>query len=176
MKMRLVVMIVAGLVVAVGQAGAQDSMTRMGHAEKKAVPSNSLTVTVEGKATPMSVAELSAMPQTTVTVMNLHTKMQETYTGVRLSEVLAKAGAEGAAHNKAMLRSYVRAEGTDQYWVLYSEDEVQPAAHEGEVIVALTKGGKPLGEDGQLKLVSTEDKKPARWVRNLVAVKLVGME
>ena len=116
------------------------------------------------------------MPQTTVTVINAHTKIQETYTGVRLSEILAKSGAEGKVHDKAMLRSYVRAEGTDKYWVLYSEDEVQPAVHSGEVIVALTVGGKPLGDDGQLKLVSTEDKKPARWVRNLTAAKLVGAE
>jgi hypothetical protein len=42
--------------------------------------------------------------------------------------------------------------------------------------VALTMGGKPLGYDGQLKLVSSEDKKPARWVRNLMAVTLVGVE
>lgn len=176
MKIRAAAVVVGVMLIA-GQTGAQNSMPMAGtHAEKKAALSSSLTVTVEGKASTFSVAELSAMPQTTVTVMNAHTKMQETYAGVRLSEVLAKAEAEGEAHNKAMLRSYVRAEGTDKYWVLYSEDEIQPAAHDGEVIVALTMGGKPLGEDGQLKLVSTEDKEPARWVKNLVAVRLVGAE
>jgi DMSO/TMAO reductase YedYZ molybdopterin-dependent catalytic subunit len=175
MKLRVAAMVFAGAMLVAGRAGAQDSMAGMAHAEKKSTPSSSLTVTVEGKSTTLSVAELSAMPQTTVTVMNTHTKMQETYAGVRLTEILSKAGADATPHG-ALLRSYVRAEGTDKYWVLYSEGEVQPEAHTGEVIVALTMGGKPLGEDGQLKLVSSEDKRPARWVRNLTAVKLVTAE
>jgi hypothetical protein len=32
--------------------------------------------------------------------------------------------------------------------------------------------GKGLGADGELKLVSIGDKKPQRWVRNLVAIQL----
>jgi hypothetical protein len=48
--------------------------------------------------------------------------------------------------------------------------------HAGDVIVALTLDGKPLTEDGAFKLVSTEDKRPARWVRNLMALTLVGVE
>jgi hypothetical protein len=31
-------------------------------------------------------------------------------------------------------------------------------------------GGKPLGDDGQFKLVDTGDKKPQRWVRNLSSI------
>src|SRR6185312_14714129 len=38
-------------------------------------PSTSLTVTVDGKATVLTVAELQAMPQKTVTVLNQHTKL-----------------------------------------------------------------------------------------------------
>jgi hypothetical protein len=34
-------------------------------------------------------------------------------------------------------------------------------------------GGKPLGDDGQLKLVSTADKKPERWIRNLASITVV---
>jgi hypothetical protein len=36
--------------------------------------------------------------------------------------------------------------------------------------------GKPLGADGELKLVSTEDAKPQRWVRNLAAVTMIAAE
>jgi hypothetical protein len=32
--------------------------------------------------------------------------------------------------------------------------------------------GHDLGADGELKLVSTEDKKPQRWVRNLTSISL----
>jgi hypothetical protein len=32
--------------------------------------------------------------------------------------------------------------------------------------------GKPLGDEGPLKLVATGEKRPARWVRNLVAIRV----
>ena len=37
-------------------------------------------------------------------------------------------------------------------------------------IVAVSVDGHGLGADGQLKLVSSEDKEPQRWVRNLTAI------
>jgi hypothetical protein len=114
------------------------------------------------------VAELQAMPQKTVSVHNEHTKKDETYTGVPLGELLAKYGLplDKTTHQK-MLRSYVTAEGTDRYWVLYSLTEIEASEHNGDVIVAITMDGNSLGQDGQLKLVATSDKKPERWVRNL---------
>ena len=42
--------------------------------------------------------------------------------------------------------------------------------------MAVAMNGKSLGEDGQLKLVASEDKKPARWVRNLSAITLKSAE
>jgi hypothetical protein len=76
-RMRLTAMMVLVLVLAERRAGAQDSMPMagMGHTENKAAQSSSLAVTAEGRTTSFSVSELSAMPQTTVTVMNAHTKI-----------------------------------------------------------------------------------------------------
>jgi hypothetical protein len=151
------------------QTGQVTSMAE--HAHAPSTPSTSLTLTIDGKATTLSVADLQAMPQKTVTVHNEHLKVDETYTGVSLSDLLAKFGfpVDKTTHQK-MLRSYIKAEGTDKYWVLYSVTEIEPSDHNAEVIVATTLAGKPLGEDGQLKLVSTADKKPQRWVRNLTAI------
>jgi hypothetical protein len=113
----------------------------------------------------------------TVTVHNEHLKIDETYTGVSLGDLLTKYGfpVDRSTHQK-MLRSYIKAEGTDKYWVLYSVTEIEPSEHNADVIVATTLGGKPLGEDGQLKLVSTADKKPQRWVRNLSAITVKSAE
>ena len=146
-------------------------------AKAKAPASTSLTVTVDGKATTFSAADLAAMTQKTLTIHNEHTKVDETYAGVALADLLTKCGftASQATHQK-MLRSYISAAGTDKYWVLYSLTEVEPSEHNGAVIVATLMGGKGLGEDGQLKLVSSEDKKPQRWVRNLTAITLKGAE
>jgi hypothetical protein len=148
-------------------------MDKMTAPKQAAPPSTSLTVTVAGKATTFSVADLSAMPQTTVKLHNEHTKADETYSGVSLGDLLAKAGftLEQSTH-RTMLRSYLTAEGTDKYWVLYSLTEVEASQHNGDVIVATSIDGKPLGHDGALKLISTEDKKPQRWVRNLSAITL----
>jgi hypothetical protein len=48
--------------------------------------------------------------------------------------------------------------------------EVEGSERDGDVIVATSMDGKGLGADGDLKLVSSGDKKPQRWVRNLMAI------
>jgi hypothetical protein len=123
------------------------------------------------------MAELQAMPQTNVTVHNEHTKVDESYTGVLLGALLAKYGfpVDKTTHRK-MLRSYLAAEGTDKYWVLYSVTEVEGSEHNGDVIVATSMNGKPLGEDGNFKLVDSGDKKPQRWVRNLTSITVKSAE
>ena len=152
-------------------AQAQGDMAGMQMAKPAAAPSTSLTVTVDGKTMTFSVANLSAMPQKTVKVHNAHNNSDETYTGVALGDVLTKAGfVVGKPAQREMLRSYVQAEGTDKYWVLYSLTEVEPSEHEGDVIVATGMNGAGLGADGQFKLVSSGDRKPQRWVRNLMAI------
>jgi hypothetical protein len=132
---------------------------------------------VDGKDTILTVAELQAMPQKTLTVHNEHTKMDETYSGVALGDLLAKYDfpVDKSTHRK-MLRSYVVAEGMDKYWVLYSLTEIEASEHNADVIVATTMGGKPLGDDGQLKLVDSADKRPERWVRNLSTITVKSAE
>ena len=156
---------------------AQGGMARMDMPKPAANPSTSVTVKIDGKYTTYSTAELKAMPQKTVKVHNEHTKADETYSGVPLGDLLAKAGfvADKTTQRK-MLRSFLRVEGTDRYWVLYSLTEVEGSEHEGDVIVATSMDGKGLGADGELKLIATADKKPERWVRNLTAITLKSAE
>jgi hypothetical protein len=141
---------------------------------KPAAPlSASLTLTIKDKATTFTVAKLAAMPQKTVKVHNAHTNADESYSGVLLSDLLAKAGfVADKTTQQTMLHSIVRAEGTDKYWVVYSATEVEGSEHAGDVIVAISQDGHGLGADGNLKLISTDDKKPQRWVRNLSAISL----
>ena len=151
------------------------AMKEQAHAP--APQSTSLTLTIDGKATTLPVAELQTMPQKTVSVHNEHTKTDETYTGVLLGDLLAEYGFPvGQATHRKMLRSYLTAEGTDKYWVLYSVTEIESSEHNGEVIVATCMNGKSLGDDGQLKLVDSADKKPQRWVRNLSAITVKSVE
>jgi hypothetical protein len=180
MTMRLgTAVLMAGMAVSGwGQAApaAQSSMPEM-HEHKASAPSTTLALVVGGKTTNLTVADLQGMPQRTVTVHNAHSKVDETYTGVAVSDLLAKQGvsADGVGA-KRVYHSYVRAEGTDHYFVVFSAGEVEGAVHKGDVIVALTVDGKPLMEDGRFKLVGTEEMKPARWVRNLMALTFVTVE
>jgi len=122
----------------------------------------------------LKVADLKAMPRTTVSVHNEHSKADETYTGVRLADLLVKLGAPlGHDLRGAGLAGYVVATGSDGYVAVIALAEVDTTFHSGEVIVADTMNGVALDEkSGPFKLVVTEDKRPARWVRNLVSLEL----
>jgi hypothetical protein len=119
----------------------------------------------------LKVADLKAMPRTTLTVHNEHSKADETYAGVRLKDLLAKMGAPlGKDLRGVGLANYVVATG---YVAVLALAEVDVTFHSGEVIVADTMNGQPLdAKSGPFKLVVTEDKRPARWVRNLVSIEL----
>jgi hypothetical protein len=122
----------------------------------------------------LTLADLKAMPQTTVTVHNEHTKADETYTGVRVADLLAKMDAPlGNKLRGAALSDYLVATGSDGYVAVIALAEADPSFHSGEVIVADTMDGQPLdAHSGPFKLVVTEDKRPARWVRNLASLEL----
>lgn len=72
--------------------------------------------------------------------------------------------------------AYLVAEGSDGYQVVYSVGEVTPDVHDGTVLVADAMDGKPLGLNGPLQLVASGEKRPARWVRNLVAIRVKAVE
>jgi len=122
----------------------------------------------------LKVADLKAMPRTTVTVHNEHSKADETYAGVRLADVLGKLGAPlGHDLRGVALSGYIVATGSDGYVAVVALAEVDPTFHSGEVLIADTMNGAPLdAKSGPFKLVVTEDKRPARWVRNLVSIEL----
>ena len=148
----------------------------MGHGmepmKKPAIPAGPLKVNFGDKSAEWSVATLAALPHKAVTVCNLHTKASQTYTGVSLMELLTRLGVPTMQHGKD-LRLYLVAEGSDGYQAVYSVAEVNPEVRDAAVIVADSVDGKPLADSGPLQLVAAGDKRPARWVRNLVAVRVL---
>ena len=139
--------------------------------------SDSLKVTANGQTTTLSLADLYAMPQHSMTVHNSHSDSDESYTGVSLADLLAKYGltvtGDGA---KQVYHSYVRAEGTDGYFVIFSASELESTLHTGDSLIALTLAGKPLQQDGRLKMVLAGERKPARWIRNLQTLSIVSVQ
>jgi hypothetical protein len=56
--------------------------------------------------------------------------------------------------------------------VVLSLAEIDSVFHEGQVIVAHTRGGQQLGKYGLFQLVVSGDRRPARWVHNLNLIQL----
>ena len=136
--------------------------------------STSLTLTVAGVSHQLSAASLAAMPQSHLVVHNSHTNRDENYAGVSLYDLLSSAGMSLTKENQqTFLHSYLRAQGTDFYFVLYSATEVQPDLNTSSVLIATRLDGHDLGAEGAFKLVTSNDKRPARWVRNLLSLTLV---
>lgn len=129
-------------------------------------------------ATGLSLQQLKALPHTTVTIHNPHTNADETYSGVRVADVLTPLGAPlGKELHGIALTTYLVATGSDGYQAVFALAEVDPSFHPGEVLVADTMNGKPLDDhSGPLKLVVTEDKFPARSVRNLTTIELKSLQ
>ena len=118
-----------------------------------------------------SPEEVAAMPHKSVSVLNAHTNAKETYSGVPLIDLLSKLGVPAGEKVRGKLFLFgVVAEGADHYAVLYALAEVDPSIHAGGVIVADSVDGHKLGTDGAFRMVSTEEKRPARWVRNLTSI------
>ncbi len=141
----------------------------MGEAHTPATPAGPLKIIFGDKSATWTAATLAALPHISVAVHNEHTKADETYSGVPLIALLTPLGVSDKPRGKE-LRLYVVAAGSDGYEVVYSIGEITPDVHDATVIVADTEDGKPIAADGPLKLVATGEKRPARWVRNLVAI------
>jgi len=133
-----------------------------------------LTLQYSDRRSVLSLSELKAISHISVTVHNSHTDADETYSGVRLANLLPRVGAPlGKELHGRALADYVVATGSDGYQSVLALGEVDPSFHPGEVIVADAMDGKPLdAHSGPLKLVVTEDKRPARSVRNLVSIEV----
>ena len=126
----------------------------------------------------LGLPAFKAMPHVAVTVHNPHSNADESYSGVALIELLAKVGAPRGKelHGKG-LSDYVVGTGSDGYKAVLALAEIDPEFHPGSVIVADQMDGKPLdAKSGPFKLVVSEDKRPARSVRNLVSVEVRAAE
>jgi len=134
-----------------------------------------LKITFGKKVAEWTAPKLAELPHDNITVHNDHTKADETYSGVPLMELLTQLGVPQKLKGKDF-RLYLIAEGSDGYKVVYSIGEVSPDVHDGSVLVADSMDGKPLGINGQLQLVCTGEKHPARWVHNVVSIRVMAAD
>lgn len=137
--------------------------------------SPSFHVRRNGQDVEFGTADLSKLSRLSVKVENSHTKQTEEYSGVRVSDLLAKVGAPiGEKLHGTALATYVVARASDGYTVVFSLGELDPALNGNEIIVADTKGGKPLdAKQGPFQVIVPSDKRPARWIRMLTDLEVM---
>jgi hypothetical protein len=146
-------------------------MSDMHHGTHAPVPAGPLKITFGDQSAEWTPEKLAALPHVTIKLYNEHAKADQTYSGVPLVELLKPLGVPEKPKGKDFTL-YLVAEGSDGYQVVYSIGEATPDVHDGTVLVADAMDGKPLGANGPVQLVATGEKRPARWVRNLVAIRV----
>jgi hypothetical protein len=93
----------------------------------------------------LTAPDLAKMPRLTLDVREPHTGEMQRYEGVRLSDLLLKAGVTlGEKLRGKALATYVVAHASDGYAVVYSLAELDPAMNDNQIIVADTMNGKAL--------------------------------
>ena len=95
--------------------------------------------------------------------------------GVAIRELLTKAGVPaGTALRGAALATSVVITGADGYRVAFGLAEFDPAFTDRIAILADRRDGKPLPENAvPFQLILTGEKRPTRWVRQVVSITLV---
>lgn len=134
-----------------------------------------LLATAIGQATStVDAALLAGLPAHDVT-LTAH-GVTQTCNGPKFAAVLAKLGLpQGEALRGPALASGVIVHARDGYAVLFSLGEVDAALGNEGAIVATQCDGKPLTDkDGPFRLIVPNEKRPARSVRQLATIELVG--
>jgi DMSO/TMAO reductase YedYZ molybdopterin-dependent catalytic subunit len=119
-------------------------------------------------------ADLTAMPRTTI-IAKEKSGANVTYEGVQVAEILKKAGAAlGEELRGPALLLVVVVTASDGYHAAFALSELDPAMTDKKVMLADTADGKALPpEIGPLRLIVPDDKRHARWVRQVTRIDVI---
>jgi hypothetical protein len=124
-----------------------------------------------GKQTLLQRTDLEALPHVKVTAGD------STFEGVALRTVLEKAGVDLANLKGKRLASCLLVEAADGYRVVFALPELDPAFADKQVLLAFLRDGKPLDEkEGPYRILVPDEKKMARWVRQVTKLRIVEIQ
>jgi hypothetical protein len=143
-----------------------------------ALQSQQLTVqTDSGKQVVLSRADLEALPHVRVTASE-HSSGPVNFEGVTLKSVLEKAGVTfGESMKGKRLSNCLLVEVDDGYRAVIALPELDPAFTDKQTLLAFLRDGKPLGDkEGPYRIVIPDEKRMARWVRQVTTLKIVDVQ
>ena len=96
------------------------------------------------------------------------------YTGVPIAKLLESVGvALGKSVRGERLAAFVMVRAADGYRVLFSLAETDPLFRERTLLLCYRKNGGPLPDkEGPLRVVVADEKRHARWVRQVTVIEL----
>ena len=137
-----------------------------------------LTVqTDSGKQTLLSRSDLEALPHVKVTATE-HSSGPVNFEGVTIKSVLERVGVTFDESMKGKrLTSCLLVEAADGYRAIIALPELDPAFTDKQTILPSLRDGKPLGEkEGPYRIVIPDEKRMARWVRQVTTLKVVDVQ
>lgn len=131
---------------------------------------------VDGRPTTVSAAAttLTRLPRREVKAKD-HDGKENTYSGYELRDVLKLGGAKfGEDLRGQAMAYYLLVEAADNYHAVFALPELDETYTDKIVILADTIDGKPLdAKNGPWQIIVPGEKKHARWVRQVTALKVI---
>lgn len=119
----------------------------------------------------ISMAELAAMPTITVQA-SFHDGRDATFEGVRIRDLLARAGVPTQVQGPELLR-FLIVEASDGYRALFSRTEIEPDFRADPPILAFREDGAPIDPKfGPLQVIVPDELSHVRWVRQVECIRL----
>ena len=97
-----------------------------------------------------------------------------TYRGVGLATLLDRAQAPlGKNLRGAAMKLYVAVTAADGYEAVFALPELDPAFTDKVVLLVNRRGGQPLStQEGPFRIIVPDEKRHARWVRQVTALEV----
>jgi DMSO/TMAO reductase YedYZ molybdopterin-dependent catalytic subunit len=131
------------------------------------------TISIGGdveKPMTMSMTDIEKLPATEVKGKDKDGK-EHVFKGANLFDILNAATIPSGAKS---FMAYVHITAADDYKIIFTLAEIDPAFTSQPIILATSVDGKPLAKgEGPFRVVAPNDKKHARWIREVTAIKLV---
>lgn len=139
-----------------------------------------LTIEAEGgKQIILAKSDIESLTHVKLTVPASHDAATPvTYEGVTLKSLLEKAGVEfGHSLRGNRMASCLLVEAADGYRVAIALPEIDSDFTDKQVVLAFSQNGKPLdAKEGPYRIVIPDEKRMARWVKQVTTLKIVEVQ
>ena len=121
--------------------------------------------------------DVEALPHIRVTASE-HSSPPVTFEGVTVKSVLEKAGISfGEGMKGKRLANCLLVEAADGYRAVIALPELDPAFTDKQTVLAFLRDVKPLSEkEGPYRIIIPDEKRMARWVRQVTTLKIVAVQ